>query len=167
MRREADTDPGGLVRLRRLFDHDAWANREAIASLIGSGEGAPPLAQAVKVLAHVLGAERLWLDRLLRAKPSVPVWPEARLETLRADFDDMARRWEDLLDDLEPSDLDREIEYVNSKGEPWKSTVGDVLDHVVLHSSYHRGQIASHLRAAGREPAYTDFIHAVRQGFVE
>lgn len=167
MGRESDTDPGGLARLRRLFDHDAWANREAIASLIGTGEGAPPPAQAVKVLAHVLGAERLWLDRLLGVMPGVPVWPGAVLESLRADFDDMARRWEDVLDDLEPSDLDREIEYVNSKGEPWRSTVGDVLDHVLLHSSYHRGQVAFCLRAAGREPAYTDFIHAVRQGFVE
>jgi uncharacterized damage-inducible protein DinB len=53
---------------------------------------------------------------------------------------------------------------VNSKGEPWRSAVGDVLDHVLLHGAYHRGQIASDLRAAGCEPAYTDFIHAVRSG---
>lgn len=157
----------GLDRIRRMFDHDAWANREALASLAGPASAAPPPAQALRVLAHVLGAERLWLDRLLRAKPSVPVWPEARLDRLRGDFDDMARRWEDYLDDLAPADLDREIEYVNTKGEPWKSTVGDVLTHVVLHSSYHRGQVASHLRVAGMEPAYTDFIHAVRTGVVD
>jgi uncharacterized damage-inducible protein DinB len=165
--RQRDIDPGGLARLRRLFEHDAWANREALSSLIGATKGSQPPAQAVKVLAHVLGAERLWLDRLNRAKPSVPVWPEAGLDRLRGDFDDMARRWEDYLDDLAPSDLDREIEYVNSLGEPWKNTVGDILTHVVLHSSYHRGQIASHARAAGLEPAYTDFIHAVRQSLVE
>jgi len=38
---------------------------------------------------------------------------------------------------------------------------------VVMHSAYHRGQIASSLRAAGLAPAYTDFIHGIRQGFVE
>jgi hypothetical protein len=27
--------------------------------------------------------------------------------------------------------------------------------------------IAMQMRASGMEPAYTDFIHAVRQGFVE
>ena len=43
----------------------------------------------------------------------------------------------------------------------------DVLTHVILHSAYHRGQVALAMRAAGMEPAYTDFIHAVRQGFVE
>ena len=43
----------------------------------------------------------------------------------------------------------------------------DILAHVVLHSAYHRGQIAAAVRAGGGEPAYTDMIHAVRQGLVE
>jgi len=41
------------------------------------------------------------------------------------------------------------------------------LTHVIMHSAYHRGQIALEMRAAGMEPAHTDFIHAVRQGLVE
>lgn len=153
-----------MNHLRRMFEHDAWANRAALESL--AGLAAPP-AQAEKVLAHVLGAERLWLDRLLGAEPSVAVWPDPDLARLRAGFDDMARCWSDYLDDLAPADLERSIDYVNSQGEPWRSTVGDVLHHVVLHSSYHRGQVASHVRASGAEPAYTDFIHAIRTGQVE
>ena len=156
-----------LDHLRRLFAHDAWANREALASVTGPKAAAGPPAQALRILAHVLGAERVWLDRLQGGKPSIAVWPEAPLDRLRSDLDDMARRWEDYLDDLAPADLDREIEYVNSKGEPWKSKVGDVLTHVALHSTYHRGQIASHVRASGGEPAYTDFIHAARRGLLE
>jgi uncharacterized damage-inducible protein DinB len=35
-----------------------------------------------------------------------------------------------------------------------------------MHSAYHRGQIAADMRAAGFEPVYTDFIHAVRQGYI-
>jgi len=54
-----------------------------------------------------------------------------------------------------------------AKGEPWTSSVQDVLTHVVMHSAYHRGQIASLMRAGGSTPAYTDFIHAVRQGVIE
>jgi uncharacterized damage-inducible protein DinB len=45
--------------------------------------------------------------------------------------------------------------------------VEEILTHLVIHSAYHRGQIASDLRAAGQEPAYTDYIHAVRQGLLE
>ena len=63
--------------------------------------------------------------------------------------------------------LNEKIEYRNSKGEPWSSRVEDILTHVLFHSAYHRGQVALEMRAAGLEPAYTDFIHAVRQGFVE
>jgi uncharacterized damage-inducible protein DinB len=155
-----------IAHLRRLFEFEAWANREALASLAPT-TGTEPPARTVQVLAHVLGAGRLWLERLNGARPAVRVWPDSSVEDLRAELEDLARRWEDYLDDLAPADLSREIAYVNSKGEPWKTTVADVLDHVLLHSSYHRGQIASHLRAAGLEPAYTDFVHAARQGFLD
>jgi uncharacterized damage-inducible protein DinB len=36
-----------------------------------------------------------------------------------------------------------------------------------MHSAYHRGQIATQMRTAGYLPAYTDFIHGVRQRLVE
>ena len=62
--------------------------------------------------------------------------------------------------------LARTIVYTNSKGEPWSSRVSDVLMHVVLHGGYHRGQIAADLREAGFTPAYTDYIEAVRRGWV-
>jgi uncharacterized damage-inducible protein DinB len=55
---------------------------------------------------------------------------------------------------------------VNSKGEPYTSSVEDILTHVVFHGAYHRGQIAAKMRESGLEPAYTDYIHAIRQGFV-
>ena len=63
--------------------------------------------------------------------------------------------------------LSRSLAYKNSKGESFTSQKQDVLLHVVMHSAYHRGQIAADMRAAGFTPAYTDFVHAVRQGFVE
>ncbi len=63
--------------------------------------------------------------------------------------------------------MSRQISYVNSKGESWSSQVDDVLLHVITHSAYHRGQIASDMRAAGLTPTYTDFIHAIRQEIVK
>ncbi|HYF39845.1 MAG TPA: DinB family protein, partial [Gemmatimonadales bacterium] len=73
----------------------------------------------------------------------------------------------ELLESLDYEPLSEPISYINSKGERWSSTVEDILTHIVIHSAYHRGQIASDLRAEGHEPAYTDYIHAVRQRFVE
>jgi uncharacterized damage-inducible protein DinB len=41
--------------------------------------------------------------------------------------------------------------------------VEDVLLHVALHGSYHRGQIAAAVRAAGGEPVNTDFVTWTRE----
>jgi uncharacterized damage-inducible protein DinB len=79
----------------------------------------------------------------------------------------MLSAWKNYLTNLSPDDLEKQIDYRNSKGEAWSSRVDDVLTHVVMHSAYHRGQIALEMREAGLQPAYTDFIHGVRQGFVE
>jgi hypothetical protein len=39
--------------------------------------------------------------------------------------------------------------------------VADVLTHIVLHSSYHRGKIASLVGRAGESAAYSDYIECV------
>ncbi|MGA7170070.1 MAG: DinB family protein [Candidatus Sulfotelmatobacter sp.] len=154
-----------LEHLRRQFAYDAWANREVLTAIAaGSGSSSAP---ALKLLSHILAAERLWLERLRQQPQSLPVWPEFNLDQGKAQIDEVARLWHEYLAQLSPAALSETITYKNSKGEPWSSTVQDVLTHVVLHSAYHRGQIASQMRAAGLTPAYTDFIHAVRQGLIE
>jgi uncharacterized damage-inducible protein DinB len=152
-----------LEHLRRQFAYDDWANREVLAGLRAS---AHPAARPRQILAHVLAAERLWLERIGDQPQSLPVWPELSFDQCEAQIAELAQLWRDFLGQLSPAGLSEKITYKNSKGEPWSSTVQDVLTHVVLHSAYHRGQIASQMRAGGEAPAYTDFIHAVRQGFV-
>lgn len=154
-----------LQELRRLFAYDHWANRETLASLAAAGEGPP--ARALRFMAHIVATERLWLGRLLADGERVVVWPELTLAECAARLDDLARRWEEYLRGLAVADLSRPVGYVNSLGETWTSTAGDILTHTVMHGVYHRGQIAAELRQAGHEPAYTDFVHAVRRGLVE
>jgi len=107
------------------------------------------------------------LERIRQQPQSLPVWPEIALDRCAAQIDELAQLWREYLAQLSPAALSHKISYKNSKGESWSSTVQDILTHVVLHSSYHRGQIASLMRAGGQTPAYTDFIHAVRQGLLE
>jgi uncharacterized damage-inducible protein DinB len=151
-----------LTRLRRLLEYDGWANAAALASL---SEGEP--AQARRWLAHIIGAEWLWLARL-RDKPShLPAWPDLDVTQCAAELAELQAEWTRYLVLLTDEDLADGVAYRNSLGEFWTSTVGDILTHVVVHAAYHRGQIASAVRAGGGTPAYTDFIHAVRQGLVE
>jgi uncharacterized damage-inducible protein DinB len=153
-----------VEHLRRQFAYDAWANREVLAGLSASAQ---PNTRPLQLLAHILSAERLWLERIRQQAQSLPVWPDVTLEQCEAQVAEVARLWREFFGQLPPAGLSDEVTYKNSKGEPWTSTVEDVLTHVLLHSSYHRGQIASHVRAGREQPAYTDYIHAVRQGLVE
>lgn len=149
-----------LPYLQRLFAYDDWANREVLDSPARTG-GRP--ARSLKLLSHIVAAEVLWLARLRREKSPMAVWPELSLDECRVEIDRLAGRWSGYLGALPAAGLDQTIAYTNSKGEPWTSRVEDVLTHVATHSAYHRGQIAADLRSHGHEPAYTDFIHAVRQ----
>jgi len=151
-----------LAFYRHLFDYDDWANRTTLASLRASRAG----ERARQLMAHAAATESLWYDRLLRRSQRHPVWPDLTLDQSEALANEMAAAWREYLADLAPAALQQETPYTNTKGERWTNTVGDVLTHVILHSVYHRGQIAAEVRAQGGEPAYTDFVEAVRRGCV-
>jgi uncharacterized damage-inducible protein DinB len=153
-----------VSHLQRLFAYDEWANREALNAIRSAS---PPPQRSLGLLAHIFSAERLWYERLTGQKPSLPVWPTPTLEQCEAQARELPALWKQYLAASTEATLARTVNYKNSKGEPWDSRTEDVLLHVVMHSAHHRGQIAADLRAAGATPAYTDFIHAVRQGLIE
>ncbi|HJT17469.1 MAG TPA: DinB family protein [Thermoanaerobaculia bacterium] len=140
--------------MRRLFDYDDWANREEVRHL-RSLRNPPP--QAIKILAHIVGTEWLWLGRLRSETPAI-VWPELTLVQIDEQLARLHAEW--------PREFGRTdvVTYVNSKGEPWTSGADDILMHVIIHGGYHRGQIATIVRQWGETPAYTDYIHWCRSG---
>jgi uncharacterized damage-inducible protein DinB len=148
-------------QLGRLLQYDVWANRETLSSL---RPGDAPV-RSLRWMGHIIGAEYLWLSRLGGQTSPLPVWPDLSVQQCRQHLADLSQRLPDSLADEDP--LSREVEYTNSKGERWTSTVEEIFTHLVIHSAYHRGQIAADVRAAEQEPAYTDYIHAVRQGLIE
>jgi uncharacterized damage-inducible protein DinB len=150
-----------LAEFRRLYQWVHWANEETLTSLRRTASPA-----GVRWLAHIAAAELLWLARLRNRPPPLPVWPEFDLDDTARRLGESRRVWTIHLDGLGPDDLDDAVGYRNSKGEFWTSRVSDILTHVSHHGAHHRGQIASAVRAAGGEPAYTDFIYAVRQGAI-
>lgn len=150
--------------LRRNFSYNFWANQEVLNAIVSAGGKD---ARSLQLLSHIFAAERLWLERLKQQPQSVPVWPEFDLPSCRQEAAELNTQWHEYLDWITAGDVSQTISYKNSKGEPWTSSIVDVLTHVLMHSAYHRGQVASHMRETGGTAAYTDFIHAVRQGFVK
>ncbi len=118
-----------------------------------------PPERAVQLMAHIAAAQRLWLERTRSQPQTAPVWPQwSLLETAR-ELPALGGEWTRL---IATEDLSRRFDYVNTKGQSFQNTVGDAALHVVFHGIYHRGQIAALVRQYGGEPAYTDFIQAVR-----
>jgi uncharacterized damage-inducible protein DinB len=152
-----------VTMLRRLFEYDAWANTTALASL--RTVSAPP-ERAVAVLAHVAGAQQLWLSRIRGEPPQSPPWPDIGLDALAERLQELSRELSSYVGKLGYEDLARDVAYTNSKGEGFSSPVGDVLLQLLFHGSYHRGQVASLLRGAGQQPANTDYIHASRKRLI-
>jgi len=146
------------VNLQRLFAWEDWANHLEVETLRTA-----TTPRALTLLSHIIGAQWLWYARLRGEKARMPAWPELTLDDCERSLDLLRGHWSEY---VETAPLEESITYTNSKGEEWTSRVDDVLAHVVLHGSYHRGQIAAALRGAELEPAYTDFIQCTRIGAI-
>lgn len=148
---------------RRLLAYDAWANRQTITGLRALPE---PPRHAVQLVSHIIGAEWLWYTRVRREPARMAVWPELELAECEGAFEDVAAAWRRFLASRTPDGLRDAVNYVDTEGEASRSSVEDILQHLVIHSSYHRAQVAREVREAGGTPVETDFIDAVRAGFL-
>jgi uncharacterized damage-inducible protein DinB len=153
-----------VSHLERLFAYDHWANREVLAALQKLEK---PPGRSIQLLAHVISAQRLWFERLTVHPQTLPVWPSLSLAQCDEEAVDIYRRYQGYLQERDHAALSEQVAYTNSAGESFTNQVGDILMHVIMHSAYHRGQIAADMRAAGFQPVLTDFIFSIRQGFVE
>jgi uncharacterized damage-inducible protein DinB len=153
-----------IEHFNRLFACDGWANQEVLSGLRASP---PPLPRALSLMAHIFASEHLWMERLQEKPQTLPVWPEFTLAECEIQAAQLPVLWKNYLSGRSEADLVKLVSYQNSKGETWSSRKDDILMHLITHSAYHRGQVATLVRAAGLTPAYTDFIHGIRQGFVK
>lgn len=153
-----------------LYDYNSWANRRVLDAC--APLSAAQLTQNLNssfpsvrdTLAHIMWAEWLWLERWNGRSPSGPLPGE--LSSLAS----VRRRWQEIENDLlkfvralSAPDLDRVVEYKNTKGNPFSNPMWQMLQHVVNHGTYHRGQITTLLRQLGATPVATDMIAFYRE----
>lgn len=144
---------------QRLHQHMAWADTHVLQRLRNLTE-----PRTLRLFAHLLAAEQVWLTRLQgKESAALEIWPELSLEECAALAEQNRAEYTRYLDALPEAHLASTVTYRNSKGTEFTTSVQDILTHVALHGSYHRGQIASAVRSAAAEPATTDFIAFVRE----
>lgn len=150
---------GKMDPMTRLFEHMEWADRRLVA-LFTATPAARDAPGALRWLAHIVAAERVWLRRIRGEDwTTTPIWPEWTVEEIAEIAAGNARGYPAVAGE----DGARVVEYRTSEGKAFQTRLDDILTHVALHGSYHRGQIAAALRAAGVAPVGTDFILFARE----
>ena len=154
------------AHLARLVAYHHWAEDQLLAGVselssaeldaqwggsFGTGRG---------LLQHVLGAERLWVDRWNRKPPAgIPNFPPTYTG---ADFRDEWQRikadQQRFLETATGVALAQPLTYTNLRGQVKTYLMADILMHLVNHGTYHRGQISQLLRDRGRPSPSTDMI---------
>lgn len=145
--------------LERLLDHMEWANARALETVRETGD-----EESLALLAHVLATERVWMARIRTGDSSgLEIWPELTVEECERLMEENLDRYRSFVESVSEEGLRLTSTYRNSSGTEFETPVGEILLHVALHGTYHRGQIARELRWAGAEPVNTDFIQFVRE----
>ncbi|MHB8753582.1 MAG: DinB family protein [Candidatus Acidiferrales bacterium] len=152
-----------------LYDYNSWANRRALdacarlstAQLTQNVNSSFPSVR--DTLAHIMLVEWLWLERWLGRSPGFPTENFPDLVSLRS-------RWQKIESDLlkfvralSAADLDRVVTYRNTKGNSFSDRIWQMLQHLVNHGTYHRGQITTLLRQLDATPVATDLIAFYRE----
>jgi uncharacterized damage-inducible protein DinB len=158
--------------VRMLTRYNAWANRlifDAVAEL-PPGEATrerPTLFKnMVNTLNHLYTVDVIWQAHLEGRSHGIP----ALKTVLHPEFEDL-RRAQAAMDDwyiaygdgLGEARLQEQVEFTLIGGNAGRMSRGDILLHVVNHTSYHRGWVAEMFFAVPRHPPTTDLPVFLRE----
>lgn len=148
------------AHLQRLFRYVAWADKRSFAAL----QNAPAThSEGLPLLSHVLAAEHVWLSRLLKREPRLPVWPTLTLEECEKLAAENENGYRDFFSRSTDEPFGTLVHYKNTKGQEFSTPAIDILMQVSTHGAYHRGQISRIIRQSGGAAVNTDFITFARE----
>jgi uncharacterized damage-inducible protein DinB len=147
-----------------LYEYNRWANGrtmdvaeklDATAFLKDLGNSFPSVRDT---LAHILGAEWVWLRRWNGESPSTLIvaseFPTAA--SLRERFLAVDKERDAFLRGLTEGGLQYPFDYKDLAGNAMRLPLVQSMQHVVNHGTYHRGQITTMVRQLGGTPVSTD-----------
>ena len=152
--------------IRKLYEFNAWANARTLdaASVLDPEQCTRDLASSHPsvrdTLVHTMAAELIWLRRWQGESPRSLLAPSEfpTHESVRERWAEVGRELSDFARAVTDESLAGVITYTNTRGEVWSYPLGHMMQHVVNHSSYHRGQVTTMLRQLGAPAVATDFL---------
>jgi uncharacterized damage-inducible protein DinB len=152
--------------IRTLYAYNLWANRRTTmaARQLDPHDLSRPLGASHSsvrgTLVHILWAEWIWLRRWLGESPKLIFAPEdfADVPAIEVYWQGIERERQEFIAQLTSQRMKELIAYENMQGERWEYSLAHMMQHVVNHSSYHRGQVVVLLRQLGHKVESTDFL---------
>ncbi|HWC16538.1 MAG TPA: DinB family protein [Terriglobales bacterium] len=152
--------------IQELFIYNDWANDR----MLGAVATIPPeqlkrnlgnsFGSVHDTLAHIVGAEWIWLERWLRRSPvKLPCGSDFNnLEAITDELREVRSNRNRWLGKVSADVLAENVSYCNLRGQSCAYPLWQQLTHVVNHSTYHRGQVVTLLRQLGQKGFSTDFL---------
>lgn len=157
--------------IQQLYDYNSWANTRALGAcaaltpeqfLKDLGSSFPSVRDT---LAHIYGAEWIWLERWQGRTPSglpKPVdFPD--LASLRARWSERERELQAFVRSLTTEKLNAAMETSTLDGTRYSMPLWQMMQHLVNHGTYHRGQVTAFLRQLGHQAVSTDLVRFYRE----
>jgi uncharacterized damage-inducible protein DinB len=146
--------------VQTLLDYHYWARDRLMESVrqLSPEQFTRDLGSSFRsvrdTLAHLHGAESVWYSRWKGESPPAPLPAErfpdvASVEAAWRELEGQVRAFFDPIDDR---GLQRSAVFKNAAGVPGSFELWQMLQHVVNHASYHRGQVTTMIRQLGADP---------------
>ena len=149
-----------LQDLKTMIDYHYWARDRLLDAIepLTANEYNRDLGSSFKSIqdtaTHIYAAEWAWYQRWHGESPTA-LLPSDRfpdLAALREAWIDHERKMRAFVDGLDEADVERVIPFKLLSGHTGASPIWQMVQHVVNHASYHRGQITTMLRQLGAQP---------------
>ena len=152
-------------QLLHLIDYHYWARDRMLAALdpLPQHLYEKPLGSSFpsirETAVHVYSAEWVWLERWHGTSPTVPLKVEdfPDVGALRTAWSALEGKMRSYVAGLDGDRVSERVAYRNMAGVAAESSRWTMIQHVVNHASYHRGQVTTMLRqVGGTAPASQD-----------
>jgi uncharacterized damage-inducible protein DinB len=150
-----------------LILYTLWADRQVLQAVRQANQEdltrdtGVSFGSILGTLAHILGAQRMWLSRFsgkpLNRVPSIEDFPT--LPAWIAGWEETAASLEVFLASLSDEQLAAPVTWTNTRGVTATRPLWQPVAQLVNHSTYHRGQVVSLLRQMGYAVPSTDLIY--------
>lgn len=166
------TAPMTPSEARQLLDYHVWARERAIAAVaaLTTEQFLQDLGNSFgsirDTLAHLYGADEVWLSRWRGGTPRglPPATQFGDLASLRAAWARLDPDFRAFVHGLDGPGLARTLTYPAFNGQLATLSHEQMLQHVVNHGSYHRGQVTTLLRQLGAAaPKSMDLVAFFRE----